>query len=91
MSHNEVLMVLACVSILGLVILGQFGSILLRRIKADRSKRILKAASERAREADLLARYRRYNVAPAVDMAALEAELAMEFCTRSVEQGVRFQ
>lgn len=79
MSQNEVLMVLACVSILGLVILGQFGSILLKSIKADRSKRVLQAAAERAREADLYARYRRYNVLPAVDMAALEAELAMEF------------
>lgn len=77
MSQNETIMTLFTVAILFLIILWLLSDAMVRRAKSARAARVLQAAAERAREADLLARYRR-TTAP-VDMAALEAELMMEF------------
>jgi hypothetical protein len=90
MSENELFMGFYALAVLGLVVLVIAGDLILKRAKAARDKRILKAAAERARERILLARYNRILSDP-VDMDALEAELAKEFGPLSVEQGARFQ
>lgn len=59
MTQDEILIVLSGVAALGLVVLAFAGDLILNRAKAARAARILKAAAERAREADLYARYQR--------------------------------
>lgn len=79
MTQDQILLVISGVAVLGLVVLASVADVLLNRAKAARSARVLKVAAERAREANLMARYRRAFHEPAVDMDALQAELDADF------------
>jgi hypothetical protein len=80
MTENDILASLYLVSILAILLLIVIGDAIISKAKAARD--------ERAREADLYARYQRMHEPP-LDYAALQAELDEEFGTLSVEKASR--
>ena len=85
----ETIMALIAVAVLFLIILVLVGDVIITRAKAAREALARQAAEERAREADLLARYKRTLSEIAVDIDALQAELDAEFGPLPIDKAAR--
>jgi len=81
MTQNDIFMTLYIVCILAVILLIVIGDVIISKAKEAR----LEQAKERAREADLYARYQRMHEPP-LDYAALKDELDAEFGTLSVDK-----
>jgi len=77
LTQNEIFMVLYVMTGLGLALLFVIGDVILTRFKQALSD----SAKERAREADLYARYQRMHEPP-LDYEKLQADLDAEFATK---------
>jgi len=84
MTENDIFASLYLVSILAIILLIVIGDVIISKAKEAR----LEQAKERAREADLYARYQRMHEPP-LDYAALQDELDAEFGTLSVDKASR--
>jgi len=84
MTENDIFASLYLVSILAIILLIVIGDVIISKAKEAR----LEQAKERAREADLYARYQRMHEPP-LDYAALEAELAEEFASLAIDKASR--
>jgi hypothetical protein len=84
LTENEVFTSLYVLSILAVILLIVIGDVIISKAKEAR----LEQAKERAREADLFARYQRMHEPP-LDYDALQAELDEEFAALSVDKAAR--
>ena len=78
MTQNEIFTALYVVSLLAVILLIVIGDVIISKAKEAR----LEQAKERAREADLYARYQRMHKPP-LDYDALQAELDEEFSVQA--------
>ncbi len=86
MNENDIFMTLYVLSILAVILLIVIGDVIISKAKEAR----LEQAKERAREADLYARYQRMREPP-LDYAALQDELDAEFGTLSIGRSAGMQ
>ena len=84
MTQNDIFMTLYVVCILAVILLIVIGDAIISKAKEAR----LEQAKERAREADLYARYQRMHEQP-LDYDALQDELDAEFAALSVDKAAR--